>query len=101
MRLDENYEQNIKDAWSAALRLRRCEQGITLSNLAYKADISYSMVCQYETQGIIPRADKAMRIARVLDWSVEAWDDFAHEIYEEGKKERRDSRGRLLSTARL
>lgn len=101
MRSESDYDNNMKDAWSAALRLRRCEQGITLTALAYKADVSYSMICQYETTGIIPRVDKAIRIARVLNWTVEEWDEFAKRIYEEGKMERRDSRGRLLSHSRL
>jgi transcriptional regulator with XRE-family HTH domain len=100
MRSNENYTHDIKDAWSAALRLRRCEKGITLMQLSYKADISYSMLCQYETASVIPRADKAVRIARVLGWTVEEWSDFAHKIYIEGKTERRDSRGRLLSAER-
>lgn len=100
MRSNENYAHDIQDAWSAALRLRRCEKGITMTQLSYKADISYTMICQYETASVIPRADKAARIAKILDWTVEEWSNFAQKIYEEGKKERRDSRGRLLSAER-
>ena len=61
------------------MRARRKELGISQEDLAILADISQTMVSQYETGKVIPRVVTAKRIAKALkvDWE---------RFYEEGEE---------------
>lgn len=53
------------------LKMECFYRGIFLKDLAEKIGVNYSTIMSYSNKNVIPRADIAVKIAKVLDVSVE------------------------------
>ena len=78
---------NIREAWGQALRERRRSKSLTMSELAFKAQISVQSLNKYEHGIAVPSVIRGMRLADILGWTVEEWAEVSEAIYEKKTKE--------------
>ena len=72
------YEE--KRAWGEALRRKRLAVRISQANLAEEAGISATAIGQYECYGMGIPVMVALNIVDALDWTMEEWQDDAHQM---------------------